>query len=817
MLKNYFKVAFRNLLKHRLYALINIGGLALGLACAILIFLWVHDETGYDRFHAHADVLYRLNWVVKMDGNEGTGPGTPPPLAATLMENLPEVKAATRLRPMQNAIVRCGDQFFDEDGVMAADSNFFDLFSFALLSGDASTALKEPNSVVLTQDIAAKLFGSDSPMGKTLLIDEERRDLYGTYQNLFKVTGIVQNPPRNSHLQFSMITSMASYPEVAWRNFSWVWMLMNTYVKIQVGAVPEVIDAKIHALVRQHVTAAAKRGGFLYDERIKSGDRWDFVLQPMTDIYLGSAKIGNRLGPLGNRTQVYLIGVIAVFVLGIACINFMNLATARSASRAREIGVRKVLGSQRKTLIIQFLVESMLFSLLAMPIALFLVEISLAPFNRLAGKSLEFNLLNPLWFPGALFLLVVVVGLVSGSYPGLYLSSIRPAQAVKDPFTSPAKGRRLRNSLVAAQFAMTIGLIVCTLLVRQQMDFVRQSNLGFERGGVIVISNNNHRLGSKAEAFRDALMNHPQVISAALSNGVPPNSQFTDGYKLEGSGDEALDLTSYIVDEHFLATLGISIIAGRGFSKDFAEASSVILNEAAVRSFGLSDPIGKIIVYPGGGNAKYRIIGVIKDFNFLSLYSPIEPFALFHSSSQSYAIPESHIIVRVRSDNLEGTVRMLESEWKAFVAATPFEYTFLDERLQTEYRSAYRLGQVFLIFSALTILIACVGLFGLTAFATERRTKEIGIRKVMGATVTSVVGLLAKDFLKLVLIANFIAWPVAYIVMNNWLQDFAYRIAIGWWVFALAGGLALLIALLTVSFQAIKAALANPVEALRYE
>jgi len=686
MFKNHLKVAIRNLLKHRLYALINIGGLAIGLACTILILLWVRDETGYDRFHAHADVLCRVNWDFKFRGNEGVGPGTPPPLAATLTENLPEMKAATRLRQMPNAI-----------------------------------------------------------------------------------------------------------------------------------ATPAAIDAKIHALVKQHVTAASKRGGFDYDELIKSGGRWDFVLQPMTDIYLGSATIGNRLGPIGNRTQVYLFAVIAVFILGIACINFMNLATARSASRAKEIGVRKVLGSQRRTLLGQFLVESMLFSFLAMPVALFLVELSLGPFNRLAGKLLAFNLLDSLWVPGALLLLVVVVGLVSGSYPGLYLSSIRPALAVKGPFTSPARGRRLRNFLVATQFAMTIGLIVCTLLVKQQMDFVRQTDLGFEGRGVIVISNKSNRLGSRPETFREALMNHPQVLSASLSTGVPPNSGFQDSYKMEGKGDEKFQLTSYLTDERFLSTLGISIIKGRGFSKGFADSSNVILNEAAVEFFGVSDPIGKTIEYPGGGNTKYRVIGVMKDFNFWSLYSPISPFALFHSSSKSYMIPESYLVVRVRPDDLDGAIRMLESEWKSFVSATPLEYTFLDESVQAEYRSAYRLGQVFLIFSALTILIACVGLFGLAAFATERRTKEIGIRKVLGATVPSVVGLLSKDFLKLVLIANVVAWPVAYVVMNNWLQDFAYRIEIGWWVFALAGGVALVIALLTVSFQALKAALANPVDSLRYE
>jgi putative ABC transport system permease protein len=817
MLKNYLKVAIRNLIKHKMFSLINVCGLATGMACAILILLWVRDEISFDRFHENVEAIYRVNWDFKWQGNEGIGPGTPPPLAATLTDNIPEVQAATRLRPMPNAIIRAGDKFFDEDGVVAADSNFFNLFSFSLLAGDASTALRQPNSVVLTQEMAAKLFGSESPMGKTFLIDEPKRDFYGTYQNLFTVTGVVKNPPSNSHVRFSMLTSMASYPEVAWRNWSWVWMQVVTYVKLQDGAAPETIDAKIHDLVGQHAPAAFKRVGFSYEELIASGGRWDFVLQPMTDVYLGSAAIGNRLGPLGNRTQVHLFGIIAVLVLGIACINFMNLATARSASRAKEIGVRKVLGSSRKAGLGQFLVESIFFSFLAMLVALFLVEVSLAPFNRLAGKSLEFNLLDPSWLPGALFLLAILVGLVSGSYPGLYLSSIQPALAVKGPSTSPTGGRRLRNILVAAQFAVTIGLIACTLLVKQQMDFIRQTDLGFERRGVIVISNRNHRLGGKAEAYRDALMNHPQVLSASLSTGVPPTvSAFQDAYKVEGR-EEHFQLTSYLADEHFLSTLGLSIAEGRGFAKEFADSSSVILNEAAVQLLGLSDPVGKTIVYPGGGNTKYRVIGVMKDFNFWSLYSPILPFALFHASSKSYTIPESYVVVRVRPDDLSDTIRLLESEWKSFASATPFEYTFLDDNLEAEYRSAYRLGEVFLIFSALTILIACIGLFGLAAFATERRTKEIGIRKVLGASVSGIVALLSREFAKLVLVANVIAWPVAYYVMNNWLQDFAYRIEIGWWVFALAGGMTLLIALLTVSFQTLKAALANPVEALRYE
>jgi putative ABC transport system permease protein len=817
MFINYLKVAVRNLLKHKLYSVINVGGLAIGLASALMISLWVRDELSFDRFHKDAGSLYRLNWDFKWEGNEGVGPGTPPPLAATLVSSIPEVKAATRLRLMPSATVRCGDKFFNEHGVLAADSNFFDLFSFALLAGDPSTALRHPNSVVLTRDIAAKLFGTDSPMGKNILIDDAKRNRFGTYQNLFTVTGVVDNPPLNSHIQFTMLTSMSSYPDVAWFNWSWVWMQVVTYVKLNDGVSSASIEAQLPALVRRYGAAGFTRVGISYDNLIKAGGRWNFVFQPMKDIYLGSVSIGNRLGPLGNRSQVYLLAIIAVFILGIACINFMNITTARSSGRAKEIGIRKVLGSERTTLMGQFLIESTLFSFIATPVALLLVELFLSPFNHLSGKSLGFNLFDPVWLPGALLLLVLVVGIVSGSYPGLYLSSIRPAQSVKGAAATPARGRRLRNLLVVTQFAITIGLIACTILVKQQMDFIRNADLGFDKRGLVVISNENSRLGSKAEAFRNALLSHPQVVNASISTGVPPSSGFQDYYTVEGRGDEKFELVSYLADEKFIPTMGISIIKGRSFSKEYDDSANVILNESAIRLLGLTDPIGKIVNYPGGNGTKYRVIGVMKDFNFWSLYSPIAPFALFNTTSKSYTIPSSNIIVRVRQEDLNGTLRLLEADWKSFTSSTPFEYTFLDESVEAEYRSAERLGQIFLIFSSLTILIACVGLFGLAAFATEQRTKEIGIRKVLGASEREVVGLLSKDFVLLVVVANIIAWPVGWYIMHWWLQDFAYRTAMSPMPFVVAGGIAFIIALLTVSSQAIRAALSNPVDALRYE
>jgi putative ABC transport system permease protein len=815
MFKNYLKVAFRNLFKRKLYSFINVGGLAIGLACAILILLWVRDELSFDRFHKNAATIYRVNWDFKWNNNEGIGPGTPPPLAATLANEIPEVAAATRIYPASKMIVRYEEKFFSEDKIRGVDPNFFGFFDFKLRAGNAATVLAEPNSVVLTEQAARKYFGDESPLGKIITIGEEKQVFRGTYHNTFKVTGVVQSPP-NSHVQFDMLTSMASHPEVSFFDWNWIWMQVTTYAKFAPGVSPKVVEAKVPPLVKKYAPAAFKRVGFSYDELINNGGRWNFVFQPMTEVYLGSAQIGNRLGSMGNRMYVYLFLITAGFILLLACINFMNLATARSANRAREVGVRKVLGSQRGMLVGQFLAESMLCSALAMLLALFMVELLVAPFNQLAGKALRFNLFDPVWLPAVLILLTLLVGFIAGSYPGFYLSSFQPVQVLKGKLRPDMKSGRLRNGLVVFQFAITIGLIACTLLVQKQMNFVRQADLGFNKEGVVIISNENNRLGNQAETFKERLKSDSRIINASVSTGVPPYYGFQDYYKAEGKGEEQFDLISYMTDEDFLATLDIEIAQGRGFSKDFStDAAGVLINEAAAKVLGWDNPIGKTIAYPSGGD--YKVIGVMKDFNFLALYSPIMPFALFHHASKSYTIPASYIVVRIKRGNLENSIKFLESAWKAFAPTTPFEYEFLDQSFDGQYVAEQRMGKVFLIFSVLTIFIACLGLLGLAAFSAEQRTKEIGIRKVLGASVPNLVALLSKDFSKWVILANLIAWPVAYFAMNKWLQDFAYRIDLSWWVFALAGGVALLIALLTVSTQAIKAALANPVESLRYE
>jgi putative ABC transport system permease protein len=812
-------VALRSLRRHRGYALLNVLGLSVGMACSLLIGLYVRDELSYDRFHADAARLHRVNWDFDWNGNAGVGPGTPPPLAAAFTGGIPEVEAATRLYPASRMVVRRGDVVFDERRIVAADANFFDLFSFPLRAGDPRTALAAPNSVVLTAATARKYFGDAPALGQALTIGEDH-PVFGQYMysSTFRVTGVVEDPPPNSHLQFDLLTSMASHPEVAHFDWSWVWMQVTTYVRTRPGASVAAAEAKARALVPRVAATGFRRVGLDYAELLAGGGHFAFVLQPLLEVYLDSGATGNRLGPVGNRTTVWVFSTIAAFLLLIGCINFMNLATARAATRAREVGVRKVLGSRRRTLVAQFMAEALVFSLLALPIALLLARALVGPFNALSGKALAFDLLRPAWLPAALVGGTVLVGLVAGSYPGLYLSSFRPIQALRGAFKPGGTSVRLRQGLVVFQFTMTIALIACALVVQRQMDFLRTVDLGFDQDGVVVVSNENDRLHGQAEAFRARLERHPDVLAASVSTGVPPSDGFQDGYTAEGRGDEQLALISYLTDEHFVSTLGVELVEGRGFSRDHAaDASGVILNEAAVAAFGWEDPVGRTVRYPGGDNAEFRVIGVMRDFNFMTLRTPVTPFALFHRASGSYDIPDSYVVVRVAPGDLERRLQLLEAEWEAFAPDTPFDYAFLDESLGAQYLAEQRLGRMFVLFSALTILIACLGLLGLAAFAAERRTKEIGVRRVLGASAGSIVALLSKDFARLVLAAVVVAVPVAWLAMDRWLDGFAYRAGLGAGVFVAASALALLVALATVASQALRAASSDPVKALRYE
>jgi len=815
MLNNYLVLTLRTIRRHKGHASINILGLAIGFASCLLIFAYVASERGFDQFHSAPDQIHRINWDYNWQETEGIGSGTPPPLAARLVEGFPEVKSVMRLYPVSPMVVRKDDRFFVENRIRAVDPGFFEFFDFSLVAGATELVLQSPGSVVLTQTTAEKYFGAESPIGKSILIGEDGEFLGSAYSQLFTVTGVVEDPPANSHIQFDLLTSMSSHPQVAFFDWSWIWMQMVTYARLAPGSSVDELEAKVVDMVAVHAPAAFERVGFSYDELLANGGRWKFVFQPLSDVYLGSSQIGNRLGPLGNNTYLSIFSIVAVFILLIACINFMNLSTARSALRAREIGIRKVLGSERRSLMAQFLAEAVLFSLIALVVAVAMTSVFLGPFEALAGRELDVSLFEPTWLPLALIALSISVGILAGSYPAFYLSAFKPIEVLKGKFVSKGKSLSLRNSLVVLQFSISIALIIATLVVQGQMRFFASADMGFDEEGVVIISNLNDRLGSNRETFRNNLIKRSGVVAASLTTGTPPNWGFGDYYKAEGHDDELFDLVSYMTDDYYVQTLHLEVIAGRPFSEDFADSSNVLLNESAVKQFGWDDPIGKTITYPSRGT--YTVVGVLKDFHFLSLAQPIVPFALFHEDSRSYQIPDSYVVARLETRNLDELLATIESEWKAVAPEAPFEYSFLDESIDSQYATEQRLSKIFLLFSMLAIFIASLGLFGLASFVAEQRTKEIGLRKTLGASLPSVLVLLSKDFSKWVLLANLIAWPVAWIGMNRWLDTFAYRTEIGIWTLILGAAIAFAIAVLTVSYKSAKAASANPIDCLRYE
>lgn len=811
MFMNDLKIALRNLLKQRYYALLNVIGLSVGIAGALLILLYVADELSYDRFHAKSDRIYRVNLDGNWAGEEVRGSCTPPPLARQLAAEVPGVQAVTRIFPPGDRVVRNGRSAFTETALLGVDPNFLEVFSFRLLAGD-SLALSAPDGMVLTETAARKYFGEGTALGKILEVGDDRR--------AFQVRGVIKDPPPNAHFHFDMLLPIAAFPVVSQFDWSWIWLQMVTYVVLDPRADPAGINARIPDLVKTYGRSIIEHvSGTSYEAFEAAGGRWHFVLQPLQDIHLHSRQVGNRIGPVGDIKTVYALTVISLLLILIGCINFMNLSTARSVNRANEVGVKKALGASRPSLIRQFLGESLLMSGLAMIFALGWVELCLAPFNQLAGKELSLAIFQQPEVLGGLFGLTCLIGLLAGSYPAFYLTGFHPVLVLRGGATKGTGTRSagLRKTLVIGQFAISIGLIASTLLIYRQLQFLHGKDLGFEQENVLVVYNS-ERLGENEAAFKQALLNHPQIQSASFSTSLPTGDSFGDFYTAEGSGKENLLLVSIKGDYDFLETLQIELVEGRNFSRDFpGDVDGVLLNQAAVNDIGWSDPVGKYLIYAGHNNQRLKVLGVIKDFNFYSLHSPIQPFAIFLFSSDTYTLPVDYLLVRLASSDLAAGLKTVGKQWKALAPDTPFEYAFLDERIDAQFRAEQRLGMVFAIFSGLAIFISCLGLLGLAAFTAEQRTREIGIRKVLGASLPEIVQLLVKDFTRLVLIANLFAWPAAYLLIRAWLNDFAYRIEIGWWTFALAGAAALSIALLTIGYQAIKAALANPVQALRHD
>jgi putative ABC transport system permease protein len=756
----------------------------------------VQDELSYDRYHENAGQIYRVITISNEDPSQGNA-RVGAPWGPALQRDYPEVLRSVRFRFFGRSSISCGDKRFYEEGGLYADSTVFEAFTFPLLKGNPQTALARPNTVVISEAMARKYFGDENPIGKTLNVDNES-DL--------QVTGVMKNVRRNSHFRFDFLVSFATYD--FWDLNEWRMNNFHVYLLLAEDYPAAALENKFPEFVAKYVDEQA-------DERFTA------QLQPITSIHLHS-HLFRELEANSDIAYVYIFSAIALFVLLIACVNFMNLATARSASRAREIGLRKVVGAQRAQLIRQFLGESILLSFIALFLTIGLVELLLPTFNHLSGKELSIDYgENPLLTFG-LIGITLFVGVISGAYPAIFLSSFRPATVLKATPKAGASGSLLRKGLVVVQFAISVVLIVGTGIVYQQLGYISSKRLGFNKEQVLVVRMQNEALKQKYELIKNELSQHPNVASVAATSGLLGGGDWGMPFGFEGAQhEEKFSARVLVVDHDYVETMQMKMIAGRNFSRDFPTDASeaFLINETAARQLGWESPIGKYLERPASRNddgswnwQRGRIIGVVQDFHFRSLHEKIDPMIMYMQPASL-----SYFFVRMQASQIPAALAYLEEKWHAFEPNLPFDYFFLDEVFDQMYRAERHLGKIFGTFSFLAIFIACLGLFGLAAFAAEQRTKEIGVRKVLGATVGSIVLLVSREFARLVLIAFVFAAPVAYYLMSQWLQNFAYRTGIGWWVIAMAGVLAFGIALLTVSYQAIRAALTNPVEALRYE
>lgn len=811
---NHIKIAWRNLLKSKMFSTINIVGLAAGLSCCMLICLYIRDECAYDTQHPDVEQLYQVNTVfVNSDGEKKTAASSPH-LAAALRQEYAEIASTTRLTALfvddktllRHRVAGGADRIFYETGGYLVDSTFFDFFQYDFVEGSAQSALQSGMSIVLSEEIARKMFGSDRALGKVVEVESNTND-----KGNYTVTGVFKPGRVPTHIDARFFMSFAnggleaytqSQTGMAGNNF------MYTYLKLLPGTHAQALEAKMPAFVEKYMRKDLQAAGF--DKKQ--------VLTAVRDIHLRTDMTHN-VTPNGSITYLYILASIAFFTLLIACINFMNLSTARASKRAMEIGVRKTLGAEKTRLIRQFLSESLLFSTLAFLLALGLTSVFIPVLEQVSGKHLSFSGIQGLVLVGAFLGISLLTGLVAGSYPALYLSSFQPMAVLKGRLPNAWATVSIRKGLVVFQFTLSVVLIVAVLIIGRQMAYLRSADLGFEKDQQLVMPLRGTQAKSGVAALKNALTSHAQIESVGASAYYPGifNPEDSNFYRAGQNPDEAKNTRTNRVDFDYLQTLGIAPVAGRLFSKEFAADTNnrIILNETAVRELGFPSPEAAIgqSISAANRTETFMVVGVTKDFHFEDLHLPITPFAFTLNMDGNY----NYLVVHLKAGNLAAGLQAVESAWKKIVPAEPMEYSFLDEEFQKNYQAEGRLSYIVGFFTFIAILISCLGLFGLATFTAEQRTKEIGIRKVLGASVAGITGLLAKDFLKLVLISIVIASPIAYYFMQKWLSSFAYSIEISWWLFAAAGLLAVGIAFLTVGFQSVKAALANPVKSLRSE
>ena len=793
MIKNYFKIAWRNLWKHKVYSLINVMGLAVGMTGCFLIYLYVNFEVNYDAFNTKADRIYRVVTDLKTPTDLLQWASTSGAVAINMQRDFPEVESVVRISS-QSFLVRKGNDKFQEKNSIMADSTLFKIFDFPLIYGDKNTALKEPMSVVFSQTAARKYFGNSNPVGQNIM-------LTGGAINA-TITGVMKDIPENSQIKADMIVSLSSERKIYKQSSDSAWggSGLTSYLLLKPGTNPKNLATKFPAFAELH------DGKELKDHQVKM----NFFLEPLRDVYLYSTRDNSKTG---NVTNVYIFSIIAIFILLIACVNFINLTTARSAERAKEVGIRKVSGAGKFQLVKQFVGESLVISLMAFVVVILLCALLLPLFNELAGKQVSTAFFyHPLYII-TLFSISVVIGTIAGFYPALVLSSFQPIEVLKGHFSTGTKGVLMRKGLVVFQFTISIILIIGTVIVYTQLNYMRSKDLGFNKDQTIVIETN---FDNNKDAFKQSLSSILGILATSFSSSVPGGGTSTVYSMVEDkTGDmQVTNLDVTFVDFNYLRQYELKLVAGRDFSKAFATdtTQAIVINETAVKNLGYSSSqqaIGKNFEQLG---RKGKIIGVVKDFHYRGLQELIKPMSLRIDPNNC-----SLLSIKVATNNLPATIKAIQSKWSQVIPTRPFDYTFLDESFDQQYRAEDRFGTLFFNFAILAIFISCLGLLGLASYSTIQRKKEIGVRKVLGAGVSNIVSLLSVDFLKLVVIAFIIASPVAWFFMSKWLHGFAYRTSITWWMFVFAGLVAVIIALLTVSFQAVKAALANPVKSLRSE
>lgn len=822
MLKYSLLLFIRNIRRQKLFSFINLLGLTVSIASTVLLYLYVSHEFSYDTFHKDADRIYRVNQTFIWGENNtsqfgSTGPG----VAYAVKEELSEVELISCIHTPGNFIVSYVTPSkdviaFEEDRVFAADSNFFKMFNFPLIKGDPESVFDQANTMVITQSTAKRYFGDADPIGKLVQLGGSG----GQEQKTYEITGVVEDTPDNSYIKFDMLISMKGFPAVL-RTWSWVWTQLETYVRLAPTANIVNVREKLSKIPQKH-TAATLQNIFntTWDEYIKSGKKWELFLQPMTSIHLPEGSVMNRLSDAGNITIIYSFIGAAIFITLLSCINFMNLSTAQFTRRLKEASVRKILGQGKTQLSLSYFLEAVAFCLIALVVAIGLTQLLLPAFNLITEKSLKLNLLSDPTLLFGLGGLALFMAIVSGSYPALFLSSFHPIEAIKGKVRIGREGKTFRNGLVVFQFSVSIVLIICTAIVFQQLKFVSDKEIGFNRENLLVI--NHAGVIKNAESITNEVISVPGVVNSTLCASVPPRLWNGDSFGVKEQSELRLNINFTNADEQYIPTLGIHMKVGRNFSKENpGDANRVIVNEALVEKIGWpvnESVIGKIITYE---NAEFEIVGVVSDFNYWSLINPIEPMAIFHINKLEFFYSNEKLLV-LRMESLSGeswekTIAGINTLWKKHAGDTPFDYYFVDQAFAEAFKSQQQFGKVLTVMATLAIMIAALGLLGMIIYALEQRTKEIGIRKVSGASVWDILKLISQGYTKLILVAFVIGAPFSYWLMQKWLSDFSYRITPSVWIFLATGLCTLLVAILITSYHSVKAALTNPVDVLKDE